>query len=551
MQEFDRQNTQPLPVRRSNRPVRMPVLSRFNPGFLVPIAATGLHREDAVLDGRINVTVEMDETAEALINPVEVRLSAYLVPWLAFERFHGREEFEASYSGVEFKPGDGVIPFMNREARGAEGTELVLDQLGRHAPPGALVNTMYREAYNLIVNWRNKNLSLQLPQRTMDDKTLAPAMRNRGRHRNIVPNFDQAAMEGAVPIDVITGGQLPVSGLGIPIGQVNSPGSITVKDTAGGATVHTWPNYAATGSAQLVSRMSDPTSGIPDVYVEFEEVNASFSISQLNLAREAQAFAQMRKRYAGLEREEDIIKLMNGIRMPDRLLEQPVFLGEVRNNFGYATRYATDSANLDKSVVEGVSMLSMPIATPRINTGGVLMICAEVQPEQLFERQVDPWMMVIDVDHMTWPDYIRDTLDTQKVDVVKNVEMDSAHTDPGGTFGYQPMNGRWIIDNPAIGTGYFQPEPPIGFDEARARIWDTSPANPSLGEDWYLTTNVPTDVFQFKNRMPFEVAGTCDLVVNGNIVFGMGLMEGLEDYQKIMERAPGRDEQIDQTPPPA
>ena len=190
----DRQSTTALSVPRSARPHDNSLLLKLYPGKAVPIAAAGLHREDAVAAGRLSVTVEMSETAEVLINPVQVRVSAYLVPWLAFDRFNGRDDFEAAYSKVPLEEGGDVKPFVETMARGVEGDYPVLDALGLHAKSDQQVSTMYLEAYNKIINYRNTNLSLELPERDRLQTDLAPAIRDRGRHRNIVPTFEEAAM---------------------------------------------------------------------------------------------------------------------------------------------------------------------------------------------------------------------------------------------------------------------------------------------------------------------------------------------------------------------
>ncbi len=68
--------------------------------------------------------------------------------------------------------------------------------------------------------------------------------------------------------------------------------------------------------------------------------------------------------------------------MPDRMFEQPIELGSQLTGFGLSKRFATDSDNLDKSVAFlAATMVSMEVATPRSNTGGVLMFIAEIQPE--------------------------------------------------------------------------------------------------------------------------------------------------------------------------
>ncbi|MGV0876664.1 hypothetical protein V6767_05920 [Martelella sp. FLE1502] len=492
----------------------------------------------------------MDETAEVLLNPVMLRVTAYLVPWLAFERFAGRDEFEASYSKKPVREGADVIPFIETMARGVEGDWPVMDALGLHAASDQDVSSMYIEAYNAIINYRNKNVSLDLPERDRLDPSLAKAIRERGRHRNIVPSFDEAAMEGVVGIDVLNADAVPVVGIGpyqeSGVGDFPIDANPSFNWRQSDGSIEHWDKFFTTDDS-LLDRSFDiraDENGFPMVFAKMDGAEMQFSLASIDRAKKMRLFAQLRKRYSGLDDDAIIAKLMDGIRMPDQMFEQPIELGSRLAGFGFSKRFATDAVNLDQAAVSGAAMLSMQIATPRVNPGGVLMFVAEIQPEQIFERQADPFLTVTDVDQ--YPQFIRDDGDEQKVDLVKNWEIDTAHTDPDGLFGYTPLNHKWRIEGPRIGTGFFQSVPQTSFDEDRARIWDTSPADPALGEDWYLCSEIDKGVFAYSNREPFEASGMLELAISGNTVFGRELIEGADDYEKINERIPGREDQIEQ-----
>lgn len=538
-----RQSTTALNVPRTLRPHRNPLLLRLDPGFAVPIAAAGLLREDAVQRGRLAVSFVMDETAEALINPVFVKVTAYLVPWLAFERFTGRDLYEASYSKKALKPGDPVVPFIETMARGIEGAHPVLDALGRHSASTKQVSTMYVEAYNIIQNWRRKNVSLDLPERTRLDSTFDKAIRERGRMRHIVPSFDAAAMQGVVDVDVLGAGSVPVSGIGSVTTDTPYVSGGTFREPSGANTAFSHALDASGAGTHRVYFKSD-ASGRPQVFVDMDGAEMQFSLASIDRAKKMQLFAALRKRYNGLDDDDTIKKLMDGITMPDESMKQPIELGSRMAGFGFSTRFATDADNLDKTVVSGAAMLSMEFATPRIGVGGVLMFIAEVQPEQVFERQADPFLHITDVDE--YPQFVRDDADEQKVDIVKNYEIDTAHSSPDGAFGYAPLHSRFRIESPCIGTGYFQPTPQTTFDEDRARIWISEAANPSLGQDWYLCSAIDKGVFQYTNRQPFEASGVLEMVISGNTVFGAELIDGSDDYEKLSEIVPGPEDQIDQ-----
>lgn len=542
----ERMSTTALSVPRSIREHNQPIVLRGNPGVMVPIAAGGLLREDAIARGRLAVQIQMDETAEVLINPVSVRVSLWLVPWLAFERFSGRDEFEASYAGKPLLPGGQTVPFIETIPRGLEGDHPILDALGR---PGAAtddISTMYIEAYNAIVNYRYANLSSDLQLRARLEDALAPAIRERGRHRQMVPSFDQSAMDGGVDIDVENAGSLPLKGVGLWPSTDDAPGANVYESGSAGTVPYTRAGTVGEGRPNAAYFELDP-SGRPVARVEFDDLEMRFSLAAIDRARKTQAFAELRKRFNAHDDDDLIDMLMNGIRMPEKMFEQPIHLGSRSAGFGFQKRYATDSANLDQTVVEGGSMVSMEFATPRIGTGGVIMAIAEIQPEALFEREQDPFLFTTNVDH--YPQFVRDELDEQKVDLVKNRQIDTAHTDPDGTFGYEPLNHRWNVRTPAIGTGLLALQPVTTFSEDRARIWDNTPTDPALGTDWYLTSDMPLDVFEYTsaNRPPFEISGRIQMAITGNTVFGPPLVESEGDYDAVDLMAPAPEDQIDQT----
>lgn len=151
------------------------------------------------------------ETAEILMNAINVRVMAYLVPTLAFDRFEGSmDQLNRSWSGEAFK-GLPVVPYVETAAFGATGANQVYKYLGLHAKPTAMVNTMYLEAYNQIWNFRAKNRSGDLTLRARLATDLAPAFWTHERFKHIVPDFDQAVIDGEVALNVANA-KLPVKG---------------------------------------------------------------------------------------------------------------------------------------------------------------------------------------------------------------------------------------------------------------------------------------------------------------------------------------------------
>ncbi|QCS37059.1 major capsid protein [Tortoise microvirus 47] len=502
-------------------------------GKMVPIAAFPLLREDAIRSGRLRFSFESMETAEILMNAINVCVMAYLVPNLALERFNGSmDQLNLSYEGKPPLDGEPVTPYIETAPFGAHGTNDIYTYLGLHGRPTQQVNTAYLEAYNCIWNFRAKNRSKELSERARLQTDLAPAFWSHDMFKHIVPDFDQAAIDGEVPLN-ITDGRMPVRGIGL--GGTTSIATNSAVRESGGTATYARSTTTAVDTGQSVrlqlAATGTGTTVLPDIYAEMEENGITVSLSNIELARKTQAFAKLRTQYNA--HDDWIINLlMDGISIPEQAFKQPMLLAEKRTIFGMAKRYASDSGNLTESVVNGATFLDMSIQLPRIGTGGVVMIVAEITPDQLFERQEDPYLHTTNVEQL--PQYLRDTLDPEKVDIVKNGRIDVDHDQPDATFGYEPLNARWNINAPRIGARFYRPEVDAGFDEDRQRIWAVETKNPTLSTDFYLCTNMHTKPFVVTNQDPFEVVTQGDVFIEGNTVFGGHLIEATDDYEKVL-----------------
>lgn len=261
------------------------------------------------------------------------------------------------------------------------------------------------------------------------------------------------------------------------------------------------------------------------------------SLSNLEMARKTQSFALLREQYNMVDDEYILDMLMDGLSVPDQAYKQPILLGEVSTVFGMSKRYASDAANLTESVVNGLTGVDLRLRTPRVPMGGVVMIVAEITPEQLFERQIDPYLYTIDPDK--YPAYLRDTLDPEKVEIVPNKYIDVQHGTPDGTFGYAPLNHAWNHNGPCIGGKFFRPTVNAPFDEDRQRIWAVETENPTLSADFYLCNAMHLKPFVVTTGDPFEVVARGAAVIDGNTVFGgriKPMANGESDWDKVQEK---------------
>lgn len=545
--DINRRKTSPINAPRTMRAHELRTLSSLPAGKMVPLAAVPLLREDSARSGKLRLSFEMMETVELLMNAINVDVKAYLVPHLAMDRFQGSMDiFNRAYKGEPAIDGGAVIDFIRTHVKGAHGAEAIYKYLGVHAKPGAKLNTAYIEAYNAIWNFRAGNRSLKITKRTNLDATLAPAFWKHQGFRHIVPDFDQASIDGEIALNLVSE-RLPVKGIGsmtaVTGGIFTTGNSRKVKETGTTGEV-TYPvayaagHNATSGVSGIAIKGTGTTAAdfVPEIYAELAGAGVTVSLSNLELAKKTQAFAKLRAEYAGHSDDYIIDLLMDGIQVPDQWLTQPILIGEAATVFGMSKRYASDGASLTESVVNGMTYVDLSFRCPRITTGGVIMIVAEITPEQLFERQRDPFLHAASVDE--FPAYLRDTLDPEKVVVVRNDYVDTDHSTGSATFGYAPLNHEWNFAGPRIGGKFYRPQVDAGFDEERQRLWAVETANPVLGPDFYLCTNMHTKPFVVTNKDPFEAVGSGGVAIEGNTVFGGALLEASNDYDTVLAAAP-------------
>lgn len=518
--------TGPIKVQRSVRRDRGRVLTSADAGKILPIKYIPMLREDAVRRGRVRLNFEMMETAEMLMNGINVHVYAHYVPMLAFDRFNGSmDELNKSYQ-KENGIGGSVVPYFNTVTSAAAldttagDAATFLQTMGIHTQASTL-NTTVVEAYNAIVNHRRKARSASLTTRTATDWSLAEAFWGL-ENNHIVPDFDQKLVDGEVSLTGLTF-QAPIRSSGF-----GGSTSYAYANTVADGTVYN-NLYAVAGESEVDGDEMLWT----DVYAELTSGgNATMSLADIEQAKKTVAFTKLRSMYDGIDDEHIIDLLMEGIRVPEETMKQPILLSKASTMIGYNQRYATDAANLDTSVTNGFATVDMTLRTPQMNTGGVILITAEIVPEQMWERKKDYYLYETDTDNL--PNYLRDYLDPEKVSVVKNDHLDVNHSTPNGTFGYAPLNHEYMRDMVNIGGKYYRPANDA-FDEDRAKIWTAETTDPTLSDDFYLVDSLHKKVFADQNADAFEITCLSDVEITGNTVFGERLLEAdaTSDYEAI------------------
>lgn len=555
--DINRQGTSPLKFPRTKRNKIVQVGTSFQAGKMVPIAAIPLLREDSVRNGRVRINLQLQETAEVILNPIRVDVRAYLVSHLCDPRFEKSiDQLNRSYAGIPQIDGGDVVPFIETHAYGTFGSKAVYKALGLHAASAKLVNTWYLKAFNLIWNFRAANRSADLTPRSLTDATLAPAFWNHSRFAHIKPDFDAALAEGEVALNVVYD-QLNIVGTA-PVVQSGSAFKLMPGTTDAAARSLTMTS-AGTGTAWSTGATTTTSdtryhSGlavdISNIAAELATGGITISLANIDLARRTQAFAKLREQYDGHltgDALDDWLVdeyLMNGVAIPDLAWTQPILLAHQSTVFAQGIRYATDSGNLDESATNGSTFVDLPIRLPkgqRVNSGGVIMIVAEVLPEQMFERQRDPYFHSTEV--TDWPEALRDTLDPQKVEEVFNSQIDTSHATPNAVFGFAPMNWEWDMRFPALGGRFAKATADQTFDEDRMRFWAQEVVNPTLSASFYICQDLHQNVFLNGGTAGawtdvVDAYALGNVVIEGNTQFGPALIEANGNYEAVADKAP-------------
>lgn len=524
--------TAPIAVEKSIRSDELRSLTSCQAGKIVPVAFVPLLREDRVSRGNVNISFDMAETTHPLLNAVNVTCYAHFISNLAFERFDGMDSLNRSYQGIPEAHDATVIPWVDTIA--FQETGEFWQALGVYWPNIQQINKNPLEAYNILVNYRRKARTDQLPVRAMQDTSLAEAFWKNSGMTHIVPDWDQAALDGEVPLE-FANPEMHIQGFGRKIGQANTAeADVNVYDRdADGNLVNTvWDWGVATdGNALFMKSLDSVGNPVPTIDVRGSEIR--LSLSNIELAKQTAAFAKLRDRYEGLDDDHIIDLLMEGIRVPDEAMKQPILLDRKSTVFGYTERHAMDGASLDQSVTTGQTRVSMNFRTPPMNTGGIVLITAEIVPEQLHERKSDIYLSTLDP--AQYPNFMRDYLDPEKVEAVSNKYVDVLHSEPNNLFGYAPLNHAWKRSITRTG-GKFRRQNPDTFVEDRQRFWSSDIVDPTLADDFYLVKDLPNSVFADTISDPFEVLTLGSVSIIGNTVFGETLHEDAGSYEAIIDQ---------------
>lgn len=537
----------PVSFQRTRRMSKGRVLTSGDAGKILPIKADPILREEG-FSGNINVSVEMMETSEKPVNAIVAKAMTYFVPYLAFDQFNGSiEELNRSYSKETGIAGSQVDFFeKNKYYNGSSvvtdssPTDMDTGDNGRAEFYGTMgihhgaadMNNSYVQAYNAIVNHRRKARSASLATRNEFEHDLAEAFWPNDGNSHVMADFDQKLIDGEVTLNNLEfkahlRTQLLETDTGSRLNATNNDTPVTGE----------WYHPAVgVGGTNVVLDSANDVYELEQIYAELTSASnfggATMSLADIEQARKTAAFARLRAAYDGIDDEYIIDLLMQGISVPTEMMKQPMLIGQQSGMFGFAQRYATDSGNLDDTATNGFISLGYRVRAPRTSIGGIVMTTLEIAPERVWERKKDYFLYTTDTDEL--PNALRDSLDPEKVAVVKKNHLDVNHSTPDATLGYAPLNHEYNRDQIMVGGKFYRPSNDA-YTEVRSRIWTNETTDPSLSTDFYLCTNLHKKIFADQVSDSFEITAVSDLTVDTNVVFGDRLIEAdaTSDYETI------------------
>lgn len=539
-----RQSQTPMGYDRTRRMDNVSGLTSGPAGVAIPITVAPLLRGDSAT-GRITIDMQLAEMPRPLENAVLGRAQAWFIPRPALPHFEGLDEYTHAWHGTDItrlgaaaRTPPTLYDTVGTGAIAAAQSSEFFEALGISLQASTAINTDYIDAYNLVMNFRlaaHSSKATRYDYYQEDPTTslqLKPGFWPRNRMHNVVPDYELALVKGSLDLDVVAG---TLNVLGIGTGTGATPSSSKNVDESDGGTANYAKYVAGTSSNPNGIYMETDANGIPLILADMAGATINTSLADIDKARTTQAFAKARASMAGNNfsgfNNDDVIvaELMQGFVVPEELFNRPWLLDNKTVVFGMVERHATDAANLDDSVTVGRAQATLSINIPRAEYGGVMIATVEVMPERLFERQSDEYLYVTDVDDM--PNAQRDMQRTLPVDTVINRRIDTAHSTPNGSYGFEPMNAKWKREFTRLGGEFRQLTPGTPNTVARTAIWQADYVDPDFTTDHYICPHpFPQDVFSIPANDIVNISFLQQLTVTGITQFGDELVEDNQEF---------------------
>lgn len=539
-----RQSNTPVSFETSMRPDKAVIMTSGFAGKVVPVGYIPLLPGDSA-SGKVGFDMQLAEMPKPLLNAVMMRVQAWFIAKTAMPQFPGRDELNHAMTGEPIKslgavdrtPPGFFSTISGAALTTAEGSEF-FKTLGLHVPAGATINSDLIDAFVVLYNFRLAAHSSRLTRRKYASEdiaeatTLPPAFWPSGRFSHVVPDYEAALVLGSLDLDVLAG---------------SFPVTSTWKTREGSTLTHQSPtgvSPANAGARNMPAAMDSQVVNANGVFT-WDTIRAqvsgqtiSITLNDVDKARIRQAYAKLHAAYAGndatgFDNDATLVALlMQGLDPGAENFKRPILLDSKVVPVGFAERFATDAANLDDSVSSGRASAILTLNVPKTDVGGVVIYTVEVLPERLDERMADEWMLCTTFDDL--PNALRDIQRTLPVDMVLNRRIDAKHTQPGGLYGYEPMNAKWVRDATRLGGSFYQATPGAVVTEPRAGIWQTDIVDPAFtSTHWLAPVPFPNDVFADTLKPSFEITARHAVTIVGLTQIGDPLSEANDDYAAV------------------
>lgn len=543
-----RQSTTPVEFNKTTRKDHAVTMTSDRAGRVTMLGYAPLLPGDSA-SGRVGIDLELAEMPKPLLNAVHMNVQVWFCPKSALPDFSGMDELRHAMTGLPIKAlgvADRPAPsyYRNSTAFTSAFQTYFGKVMGLHFKTGQSINSDVFNSLIHVYNFRLAAHSSKLQERGYFGDTPAPstdplrAFWPSSRFSRVVPDYERALIVGALDLDVAAG-RIPVSGIGLTTTSGAQP-SVSVKETDGSTATYPVNHFSDNNGGRLRVLLGGASNALPQIFAEMGGETVQASLADIDMARTTKSFAQLRASYAGAKlnkfSDDDTIVslLMQGLNLPPEVFDRPWLLDSKRVPVGFAERFATDAANLEKSLTRGRASATLSVNVPRQETGGIILYTVELLPERVDERQEDIFFGLNAFDQL--PNALRDVQRVEPVDLVKNSRLDVLHTTPDGLYGYEPMNNVWQRDFTRLGGKFYQATVGAGFSENRANIWQSEIVNPTFSASHYLApAQFPHDVFSDTDADAFEVVARHSLSITGLTQFGDVLAEDNNDYEAVQE----------------
>lgn len=557
-----RQRMTPADHQQTVRYDRVNGMSSGRAGVVQPVDYIPLFAGDSA-SGRFGIDIELQEMPRPLLNGVMANVQAWLVTKVSHPKFQGYDDYMYSKEGADITTlgqADRTPPEFFTTIDGADYTTAAasdfMKKMGIHLPAGEKLNTDLIDAFWQIYNFRLAAHSSKLTREEYASENLANstalprAFWPMAALTNVVPDYEQALVVGALDLDV-SSGSLPITGDALVNGFYVANSSVSTGNaqkvgsdgvTREGGNVNDYFRAAmlrAVSGGGTGSNLEEPMEvDVSALEATIAGQNITVSLADIDKARTTQAFAKLRAAYAGNDHSgfenDDVIlaQLMRGVPVPQDEFNRPILLDSQLARFGFIERHATDAANLDDSLSQGRASATLSLNVPTLPTEAIIVITVEVMPELIQEAQYDDFLHMENASDL--PDALRDIQRTEPVDIVANKRRDARHTSPDDLYGYEPMNYKWNRSFTRLGGDFYQADPSNPFTEQRSGIWQANIVDPSFtGDHWLVPEDLDHSVFSDETADAFELVFRHDVSITGITQMGDMLSEDNSNFVAI------------------